>query len=185
MSKLYGISCLALNTYSIIIENSYVTKEDAYKNLKKDAKNFMVKHHSGSKIRSIYKKKSIKDNVESDGFYLKVSNKNVGNVNVYQKETIVNAGYLYNSKELKIKKSYIFSIVEIPAPTKLELGVSIPLSCEAILSNYMFDNQIKTAKQEQDDSIKNQHDDNNGQDYFIKELKEYLANRRKSITGKQ
>lgn len=183
MSKLYGISCLSLLTNSIVIESSYVMKEDAYKNLKKDAKNFMLKHHSGTKIRTIYKKKNIKDNNESDGFYLKISNKNMGNLNVYQKETIINNGYLYNSKESNVKKSYIFMVIEIPPPAQMELSVSIPLSCEAILSNYMFDNNNE-PREDTSLSNKNQQMTSNQLD-FVTELKAYLANRRKSITGKQ
>lgn len=208
MSKMYGISCLLLNTNSTLIEKTYTVREDACKNLKRDAKNFLLKHHNGSKIKTIYKKKNIKES-NGEGFYLKVSNKNMNNLCVYQKETIV-SGYFYTSKEIKVHKTYIFSVIEIPAPVQMELNVSIPLSCEAILSNYMFeseteDNEDNEAEADDGDCDGNENGnrnrtqsvDGNGNkdqikqrkqnshDDLLRELREYLSKRRRSIIGKQ
>lgn len=188
---MYGTFCLHHETLNLTIQSTYNSRLEANSNLKKDARNFMKSYKGISSIKSIFKKKNLLEETISDGLYFKVSNKYPNRISIYEKESKIDKGFVYNTNKINLKKIMVFFVIEIPLKEEnkiIEKGFNKNHDNDEEYSHLEIVNKkvertsVKTTNVNLNETENLQHGIHVK---FVEELKTYLAKRRNSITGKQ
>lgn len=109
----YSLNCVVPKTYNIGTIKLYEDYRSASGNIKSDIELYIQENKSVTPayIESVSSLKS--DSSLSSGLYLKKSQKYANRFCLYEKFTIENSGYIYNTYDIQIQKIMIFTIVDI------------------------------------------------------------------------
>lgn len=106
----YTIYYIHPETLSVNFRNFYESYDQAIKNLKYEAKEYIKMNKNVSEVEFTNKKKDI--NEKKNGYYLKMSNKYPNRISIYERTT-KDVGYLMSNIIVLIKKVLVFSLVEM------------------------------------------------------------------------
>lgn len=166
---MYFTYCIHTQTHTLSVLKRYPTKKSAIYSLQHDMKNFLQDFKDTSEMREITSSETLRTTKISDGFYFKKSDMFQDRYIIYEKKTHTLNGYIWNSTVPSVQKILIFSIFEDPIAPQVNIDQA------ALLKKSL--RSIQVIRQ----SLIDKRLDDKGQDELIKELKDCLKARRKSI----
>jgi hypothetical protein len=172
---MFYIYSLELTTLSVTLHDSTDYHKDASELLTDIAVSF-IRSESGDKRAESAFKNNISE-IDQDGYFLVRNDKTTDRIDVYQRRTVITAGYWGSTVKYQTDKIRFYSITEAQLQNISEISTPSPISQVSVSSSPVSRIQIQPLK-----SKHANHEAIAFNDALMKELKEKLAAIKKTKT---
>ena len=118
----YAIYCIHPETLTINLKSFYKDYKSSLEHLKNETEEYVKTNKNVNEVSYIVKKNDLE--YLGDGYYLKNSNKYPNRITVYEKITKVDSGVFYNSSTINVRKTMVFSLLELSSmPVEIDLDI--------------------------------------------------------------
>lgn len=108
----YAVVSIHPQTLHISHRSFHENHQDAVKALKDEVSDYITNYKKYQTVIYINNKNEM-NNHKDTNFFLKISNKYPNRISIYERNKVINQGYLYNTTQTKIEKIKVFYVVEI------------------------------------------------------------------------